>query len=249
MKYLLDFCLISISFTLFLMEHKWSDKRTKKYKRLRIFFIVLFIIFATTTFYTTYSGSKKINDLQIEITEINNKNSKLINDFTPFIAKWADLDKDDPRVTDGAIILLVLKLVENAKYEGVIFDMRYEGSSANRIRLNIFGSNLLRLTFCDYKGKEYSTKGHIEFDVSKPIKIEVMWSFKYNFIAIRFNDKIIASSQIPDTKLDLSSTANYNVHLFGFEAPLFLQKFNVYTEKSNRFKLFDMTDFTKQRSQ
>lgn len=245
MKYILDLLLISISFSLFLLEHKWSDKRTKKYKRLRHILIGLFILTAISTFYVTYLDSQKLSRLENKLSEIQKQSSKLTDDFRPFIAKWADLDINDPRITDGAIILIRLKMMEHVKYEGAIFDMRYENSSANRVRIDIANGNLLKLTLSDFEGKEYSTEGYIEIDASEPIKLEAMWSFKWNFIAIRFNGKIIASSHIPHTILDLSSKDKYSINITSLNAPIHIQELNVYTEKSTKFKLFDMEDFKK----
>ena len=246
MKYIINFFIVLIPFTVFWLEHKWKDKRTRKYKLLRRVLIGLFILLGILNIYSTYLDSEKAINLEAQIALLVEKNSELSDNFRPFILKWADLDKDDPRITDGAIILFELKMKESVNYEGTIFDMRNEKNrNKNRVNLSISDGNLLKLDLYDHEGKKHSTEGHITIDSSKPCKFECLWSFKYNFIAIRFNDKIIANSQIPKSKLDLRSTDNYTIYGPSLNAPLWIRKIDVYAEKSKRVKIFDSRDIKK----
>ena len=145
--------------------------------------------------------------------------------------------KDYLRLTNGGKFLMVVKFTEGAVYDGKFFDLvDNETPNENRIIFSIINGNILMFTLYDSEGNEHSIQGSFNPIFDQPCKLECSWSLEYNFIAILYNDNLIAHRIIPELKLSFSKKSKHRVRGPSFQAPIRIKDFELYAEKSFRQK-------------
>ena len=141
------------------------------------------------------------------------------------------VDPSDPRLKDGGKIGVSVVLHTIDSVGGLIDFGDPLDPKKNGIFLSIKRKRLI-LKLYDMNGEKHVLEGTFQPKINKKARIECVWSSKYAFVALIYNEEIIARMQFPRLSMliDFSKISILRLRV-GLEAPIHIANLEIYAEK------------------
>ena len=138
---------------------------------------------------------------------------------------------NDPRLKDGGKIGVSVVLHTIDSVGGLIDFGDPLDPKKNGIFLSIKRKRLI-LKLYDMNGEKHVLEGTFQPKINKKARIECVWSSKYAFVALIYNEEIIARMQFPRLSMliDFSKISILRLRV-GLEAPIHIANLEIYAEK------------------